>query len=244
MNVFEFFELFYFIAFFALILFIGRVISKVGKRNGQRQNNRYQGRMNQNDMYQNNMYQNHMPNNSQYANSQYPMSQGQPNKYKTINSHYSPETLHKNTEIVQNSQQKPVTQSPLAGQFVSKNTAVNVRDDMTNDHNHAYEHKVEPINEASVHEKFEDRKEAYRERKAQMKADLPKTSYSEVEAKLKESNGGKYRNVRRNTAKNGDNGYVPNRSEQAVKCSNCGAVNIVPWDRNIKYSCYFCREEV
>ena len=163
-------------------------------------------RVNNGNWQNNSPYQNNVPNQSYKP-------QGQPNKYSTINSHYSQATLQGKT-----------------------NTA--------NDHNHAYEHKVAPIDEATVHEKFEDRKEAYRERKAQMKADLPKTSYSQVEQKIKSSNSGQYRNVHRNSAKNGDNGYMPTRSEKAVKCSYCGANNIVPWNANVKYSCYFCREEL
>lgn len=179
-------------------------------------------------------YQNNVPNQNYKP-------QGQPDRYSTINSHYSQATLKGNSNYSNSNQKNGRTvtkpkQSPLAGQFVADNAA--------NSHNHAYEHKVEPIDEASVHELSEDRKEAYRERKAQMKADLPKTSYSQTEQKIKSSNGGQYRNVHRNSAKNGDNGYMPNRSEKAVKCSYCGANNIIPWNANVKYSCYFCREEL
>lgn len=151
---------------------------------------------------------------------------GNTGKYKNINSHYSQSTLNGNK----------MQQSPLAGQFVPNGAVSN--------HNHAYEHKVEPIDEVSVHEKFEDRKEAYRERKAQMKADLPKTSYSQAEQANKSSNARPYQSIHRNAAKNGDNGYFPNRSEKAIKCGYCGATNIIPWNANVKYNCYFCREEL
>lgn len=164
------------------------------------------------------------------------MFQRQPDKYKTINSHYSQATLQGTVNSKGNVQSSQIQKSPLAGQFVASNAV--------NEHNHAYEHKVEPIDEATVHDMFEDRKEAYRERKAQMKADLPKTSYSQVEQKIKSSNDGKYRNIQRNSALNGDNGYIPNRSEKTIKCSYCGANNIIPWNANVKYSCYFCREEL
>ena len=188
--------------------------------------------------------------------------QAQSGKYRPITSHYSKETL-KGVDINNNnigSKQKKATPSALAGQFVpngqlainNANTNINMNQNSVKNsaqnqeqaHNHAYEHKVEPIDEASVHDLFEDRKEAYRERKAQMKADLPKTSYSEVKEKIKASNSGKYREIQRNSAKNGDNGCVPGSGETSIKCEYCGANNIVPHSRNIKYNCYFCREEI
>ena len=67
-----------------------------------------------------------------------------PSKYQTINSHYSQQTLN--------------------------GTAMNMPNN--GGHTHAYEHKVQPIGEASVHERFEDRKEAYIERKQQMNQEL------------------------------------------------------------------------
>lgn len=163
-------------------------------------------------------------------------TQGRPDKYRTINSHYSQATLQGAGNSRRNVQKDKAKSSDMSKQPTASDTV--------NSHNHSYEHKVEPIDEASVHEMFEDRKEAYRERKAQMKADLHKSSYSEVEQKLKSSNGGKYREIHRNSAKNGDNGYMPNRSEQAVRCSYCGANNIIPRNANVKYNCYFCREEL
>ena len=183
-------------------------------------------------------------------------TQVQSGKYRPITSRYSKETL-KGVDINNNnigSKQKKATQSALAGQFVpngqlannNANTNININQNsvQNQEHNHAYEHKVEPIEEASVHDLFEDRREAYRERKAQIKADLPKTSYSEAEEKIKAANGGKYREIQRNSAKNGDNGCITARGETAIKCEYCGANNIVPYSRNIKYSCYFCREEI
>lgn len=180
------------------IIIISVIITSVSK-NIRRNTAAYR-----NQQYQNGNY------NGQY-NSKAPHGTGRPNKYKTINSHYSQATLQGKTN---------------------------------DDHNHAYEHKVEPIEEATVHELFEDRKEAYRERKAQMKAELPKTSYSEDASNNKILKSENYTGMSRNTAKNGDNGYMPNRSEKAIKCSYCSAMNIVPWNAKEKYSCYFCREEL
>ena len=161
--------------------------------------------------------------NGSYGNQQYPTNgnngQGNvnPNRYSTINSHYSQQTLNGNA----------------SGIFVSNNGG----------HTHAYEHKVQPIEEASVIERFEDRKEAYIERKQQMKADLPKTSYS----KMEEINNGYGNNVYNtnsynNYGQNGDMASVSNRNEENIICKYCGANNIVPVSRTKAYNCYFCRE--
>lgn len=214
---------FIFLFYILIIIFIYKAILKIRKRN----------------IYGNN-YENNYGNTTYMGN----VEQGQSGKYRPITSHYSKETLKgvdiHNSNIASN--RSTIKTSPLAGQFIPN--GVKAGNSQNNNHNHAYEHKVEPIGEASVHDMFEDRKEAYRERKAQMKADLPKTSYSEVEQKIKSSNSGKHRNIQRNSAKNGDNGYVPTRGESAIKCKYCGAINIVPYKRNITYSCYFCREEI
>ncbi|MCR5793118.1 MAG: hypothetical protein K6G65_08110 [Lachnospiraceae bacterium] len=45
-------------------------------------------------------------------------------------------------------------------------------------------------------------------------------------------------------AKNGDNGQIPGKNEQAVTCSYCGAINIIPIIRKGRYDCYFCREQL
>ena len=113
------------------------------------------------------------------------------------------------------------------------------------DHNHAYEHKVQPIEEASVHERFEDRKEAYIERKQQMKADLPKTSYS----KMEEMNKGyvmnnSSQNSYNNYGQNGDVASAGSSYEENITCKYCGAQNIVPKSRTKAYNCYFCREVI
>lgn len=144
------------------------------------------------------------------------------NKYNTINSHYSDATLNG-------------TGNRAAGQ-VKNGGNVN--------HQHAYEHKVEPVDEASVMDMHEERKEAYLEKKRQMKEDLPKSSYSEAQNRVLNTNGGAYRDVNREYGRNGDNGTVPSPYETAVKCPYCSAVNLVPSSRNKKYSCYFCRQEI
>ena len=140
-----------------------------------------------------------------------------PSKYQTINSHYSQQTLN--------------------------GTANNMN--YNGGHTHAYEHKVQPIEEASVHERFEDRKEAYIERKQQMKADLPKTSYSKMEEANKNYNTNSYSNNGYNTyGANGDNATVTTAYDEKITCKYCGAENIVPRSRSKKYNCYFCREEI
>ena len=140
-----------------------------------------------------------------------------PSKYQTINSHYSQQTLN--------------------------GTANNMN--YNGGHTHAYEHKVQPIEEASVHERFEERKEAYIERKQQMKADLPKTSYSKMEEANKNYNTNSYSNNGYNTyGANGDNATVTTAYDEKITCKYCGAENIVPRSRSKKYNCYFCREEI
>ena len=139
-----------------------------------------------------------------------------PSKYQTINSHYSQQTLN--------------------------GTATNVANN--GGHTHAYEHKVQPIGEASVHERFEDRKEAYIERKQQMKADLPKTSYSKMEEANRGYNTTAYAGTYNNYGGNGDNVAVTSSYDEKVTCKYCGAENIVPRSRSKKYNCYFCREEI
>ncbi len=147
-------------------------------------------------------------------------SSSESSKYQTINSHYSPETL----------------QPAYNGTFRTDYTA--------NDHNHAYEHKVEPIEEASVHSLVQERKQDYIERKAERKADLPKTSYSKVEEKLKKNNSSKYRDVQGVFAKNGDNDAMVAGNETVMTCEYCGAKNILPRSRSVAYKCYFCRQEL
>ena len=140
-----------------------------------------------------------------------------PSKYQTIKSHYSQQTLN-----------GPANNMNYNG-----------------GHTHAYEHKVQPIEEASVYERFEERKEAYIERKQQMKADLPKTSYSKMEEANKSYNTNSYSNNGYNTyGANGDNATVTTAYDEKITCKYCGAENIVPRSRSKKYNCYFCREEI
>ena len=144
-------------------------------------------------------------------------------RYSTINSHYSNATL-----------------SGSIGNINIKKTSNNGDPN----HQHAYEHKVTPVDEASVINMHEERKEAYMEKKRQRKEELPKSSYSETQNVVLASNGGAYRDVNREYGKNGDNGTMPMRNEEAVRCPYCNAVNIVPASRRKTYSCYFCRQEV
>lgn len=144
-----------------------------------------------------------------------------PNRYSTINSHYSQQTL-------QGIGAGNGTNAPYNG-----------------GHTHAYEHKVEPIGEATVHELFEDRKEAYRERKQMMKADLPKTSYSKMEESGLGYTSNTYtENSYNNYGTNGDINSVSSHYEENITCKYCGAVNIVPVSRTKEYNCYFCREVI
>lgn len=144
------------------------------------------------------------------------------NKYNTINSHYSNETLNGK----------------------GNRASGHVRNGGNVNHQHAYEHKVAPVDEASVMDMHEERKEAYLEKKRQMKEDLPKSSYSETQNRVLSTNEGAYRDVNREYGRSGDNGTMPSPYETAVKCPYCSAVNIVPSSRNKKYSCYFCRQEI
>ena len=110
-------------------------------------------------------------------------------------------------------------------------------------HDHAYEHKVAPIVEASVMDKFEDRKEAYLDRKQQMKADLPKTSYSKMEELNNMKSSASYEiNVNAQVGKSSNAVLQMNDGQEKVTCKNCGAENIVPASRSTAYSCYFCKE--
>lgn len=144
-----------------------------------------------------------------------------PNRYSTINSHYSQQTLQ-GTGFGNN------TNAPYNG-----------------GHTHAYEHKVEPIGEATVHEIFEDRKEAYRERKQMMKADLPKTSYSKMEESGLNNISNSYSDTTYNSyGTNGDVNSATGYNEENVTCKYCGAVNILPISRTKEYKCYFCREVI
>jgi hypothetical protein len=144
-----------------------------------------------------------------------------PNRYSTINSHYSQQTLQ-GTGVGNG------TNAPYNG-----------------GHTHAYEHKVEPIGEATVHEIFEDRKEAYRERKQMMKADLPKTSYSKMEESGLNYTSNSYSDTTYNNyGTNGDVNSASGYNEESVTCKYCGAVNILPKSRTKEYNCYFCREVI
>lgn len=159
-------------------------------------------------------------------------------KYNTINSHYSQETLNGTRQTTAS---KDTYGMPIQPAY---NGTFRTDYEESNAHNHAYEHKVEPIGEASVHEIFDERKQAYRERKAEMKADLPKSSYSVVEEKIKKSSGGKYQNIQEVFAKNGDNGSPVYDNEENISCTYCGAKNILPRYRSVAYKCYFCRQEL
>ena len=91
------------------------------------------------------------------------------------------------------------------------------------------------------YETDKDRKEAYIERKQQMKADLPKTSYSKMEEANKSFNATSYSANGYNTyGINGDNAAVTSAYDEKVTCKYCGAENIVPRSRAKKYNCYFC----
>lgn len=177
-------------------------------------------------------YNNTYQNGGSYNSSAYRSKTGKyGDKYKTINSHYSNETLN-----------------GTGGNQVSQRMASSKDKDQTpygTDHNHAYEHKVEPIKEATVINTFEDRKEAYRERKKEIKADLHKTSYSKAEESLKAK---EYKKTNTDNlldyGKNGDNSSPIGAYEERIKCNYCGAINIVPRSRSKALKCYFCRQEV
>ena len=135
---------------------------------------------------------------------------------------------------------KPTQQQPKA----HVNKPVNTVQKNNNSHNHAYQHKVQPMEQATVHEvrsqriqEYMEKQEAQEERRQERAKEVNSSS---VDGKV--NNG--YSRGRYPSAKNGDNGTVPNRSEKCIVCGYCGAKNIVPWSGSKKYSCYFCREDI
>lgn len=126
--------------------------------------------------------------------------------------------------------------------YYNSSQSVSVVDD---NHNHTYSHKVEPIEEASVHTLAEERKEAYLDRKQQMKEDLPKTSYSKMEEmNIVQSDNLSISNAGTQVDENSNAAWQMNDQHEKVICKNCGAENLVPRIRNTAYSCYFCKEMI
>lgn len=129
------------------------------------------------------------------------------------------------------------------------------------EHDHAYVHKVQPVDEATV---VKERREAEKQSggsvgSVQMTLDLEEDnsldtssswddSIDKTLAKYRRENESKkrndaYRPERRLVGRNGDYGATPNNNEMMVKCGYCGAINILPRHRQPGYSCYFCREQ-
>jgi len=128
-------------------------------------------------------------------------------------------------------------------------------------HTHAYEHKVEPIRQATV---VREQREAVRaslrgegnESGGTAQGETSSTGWEKSISDTLNDRLAEYRvenikqkrkkqaEVVRNAGRNGDNGYIPQNDEQAVKCGYCGANNILPRYRNKVYTCYFCREEL
>ena len=186
--------------------------------------------------------------NNQY-NRPYNMNQnGYNNQYRqpynmNQNGYNNPNGYNPNTFNNQNGYNNQLNNQYNMNQNVNNQAAYNATTNANAGHNHAYEHKVTPIQEASVIEKSEDRKEAYLDRKQQMKADLPKTSYSRMEAMDQTQSSASY-----TSSAGGHFGYSSDSmmqvspSQERVICKNCGAENIVPASRSTAYSCYFCKE--
>lgn len=127
---------------------------------------------------------------------------------------------------------------------VNVNKSVNTAQKNNNSHNHSYQHKVQPIEQTTVHEVRSRRIQEYMEKQAAQEEGrqerAKEMNTSSVDGKV--NNG--YSRGRHPSAKNGDNGTVPARSEKCIVCGYCGAKNIVPWSGGKKYSCYFCREDI
>lgn len=141
--------------------------------------------------------------------------------------------------IVKGSQKK----NGQAKQPKAQNT-VNTAPKNNSAHNHTYQHKVQPITQASVHQERSQRMQEYQAKQQAQEAKRQERekelNTSSVDGKI--NNG--YSRGRHPSAKNGDNGSMPNRSEKCIVCGYCGAKNIVPWSTSQKYSCYFCREDI
>ena len=217
------------IAIFGVIIF---VVIKITKSSG---NTKYGNGQNYNQTYNQNGYN---MNQNGYNMNQNGYNANQNNQYYNQNQYVSPYDTINNQNNQNNQTYYNQTQSAV-GYYAAQQTTAN----MNNDHNHAYEHKVAPIEEVSVLDKFEDRKEAYLERKEQMRADLPKTSYS----KMEEAGMANYkpsfeadRNVQ--VAKSSNSVLQMNDQQEKLICKNCGAENIVPTSRATAYNCYFCKE--
>lgn len=175
--------------------------------------------------------------NNQY-NQPYNMNQ---NGYNT-NQYNQPYNMNQNGYNTNQYSQPYNTNQSLNNQaYYNANTTTSAN--VNGGHDHAYEHKVAPIVEASVMDKFEDRKEAYLDRKQQMKADLPKTSYSKMEELNDMKSSSSYEiNVNAQVGKSSNAVLQMNDSQEKLVCKNCGAENIVPASRSTAYSCYFCKE--
>ena len=99
------------------------------------------------------------------------------------------------------------------------------------EHDHAYVHKVEPIDTVSVVDSEDTTIAQLRSKRAEsdrrQEIDKYKTRYAD-----------------RNAAKNGDRIEQLSSNETFKICSYCGAKNIVPRHISSTYTCYFCREEL
>lgn len=113
-------------------------------------------------------------------------------------------------------------------------------------HNHAYKHKVEPIDKATVvknrenTDKTEDNKDSSMNLWDESIDNSLNSKLSQYRMENKTKDDMKKNN--RLAGKNGDNGYMPQANEEQIKCDYCGALNILPAYRNGEYTCYFCRE--
>lgn len=194
--------------------------NKYGRTNGYNQYNQTYNQNGYNNQYNQNSYNNQYNQNSYNANQQYNVNQ---NSYNTNQQYNTNQKLNYQVDY-------------------SANNTNNATNNLNNNygHNHAYEHKVAPIIEASVLDKLDDRREAYFDKKQQMREDLPKTSYSKME---EINTKGSYElNVNAQVGKSSNSVLQVNNDQERIICKNCGAENIVPASRSTTYSCYFCKE--
>lgn len=98
-------------------------------------------------------------------------------------------------------------------------------------HNHAYQHKVEPIDSIDVSEDEDSTIAQLMEKREE------KNERQEREDRMHD-----YKD--RHAAKNGDREDNVSGNERVIVCSYCGARNIISRSSRQRYTCYFCREEI
>lgn len=110
-------------------------------------------------------------------------------------------------------------------------------------HDHAYVHKVKPLDTATVVEARESGVESQSTiaRLQSKREENDRKQQIEEEREIREKRS-EY--ASRNSGRNGDRNPEIRPGEKIVVCSYCGAKNIVLQRSAQKYTCYFCREDL